>query len=205
MASAAVLPVSRAARVTRDFSFVENEDWSGSLADDEVALPMAGLSASIDRFRAIVDGDAVPDGVARRSGPAGSSAFVTMGEIAPELLALLGCPIDEGIDGLAANAPQTKLVAGSEPAGDLLRRPSFRQTVADEGPQGRVFFQNGLSRSAQQVGAGGVKRRVAPAWQSVAPQLTGHGRFCPAEGSGNRANRLPRGMQNGDLVSFSVR
>jgi hypothetical protein len=46
------------------FSFVENEDRPGSLADDEIALPMAGLGAGVDGFRPIVDRGSVPDRVA---------------------------------------------------------------------------------------------------------------------------------------------
>jgi hypothetical protein len=43
----AVLPMSRAASVTRDLR--------SSFADDEIALPMAGLAAAFNGFRTIMD------------------------------------------------------------------------------------------------------------------------------------------------------
>src|SRR5205807_376752 len=67
MVSAAVFPASRAARVTRDFALKENEHGPRALADDEVALPMAGFGPSIDVLGPLVDGNAILDGISRRA------------------------------------------------------------------------------------------------------------------------------------------
>ncbi len=63
---------------------------------------------------------------------------MTAGQIAPEEFALAGGAIDEGVDGLEPQGAQTALVAAlSHPA--ILRRPSFRKTIADESPQFLIF------------------------------------------------------------------
>src|SRR3954471_2615814 len=60
MVSAAVFP----ARVTRDFSFMQDEDGPRALADDEVAFPVTPGGAAFDVPWPIVDGGAVFDPVA---------------------------------------------------------------------------------------------------------------------------------------------
>jgi hypothetical protein len=55
---------------------MENEHWPCT-ANDEVTLPMAALLGPF------VDGDAILDGIARRSRPARAAAFVTAREMAP--------------------------------------------------------------------------------------------------------------------------
>ena len=67
-----------------------------------------------------VDGDAILDGILRRSRSAWPAAFVTTREITPQLLGPLGCPIDEGVDRLATHGPQTTSVSSLQPAGNLL-------------------------------------------------------------------------------------
>src|ERR1700719_2359827 len=83
MVSAAVFPASRAASVTRDFAFMENEHWPCTLANDEVTLPMAALGSGVDMLGPFVDGDAILDGILRRSRSARAAAFVTAREITP--------------------------------------------------------------------------------------------------------------------------
>ena len=73
-----------------------------ALADDEIALPMSDVGAGVDVLWPIMDGAAVFDQIAGRSGPARPAAFVTAGQIAPQLLALAGGAIDKSIDGLEA-------------------------------------------------------------------------------------------------------
>jgi len=60
-------------------------------------------------------------------------------------------------------------VAGPEPAGDLFGRPSFGEAIADEGPELMIFFEDRFTPPAQLIGSGGVKRRIAAAFQGVAP------------------------------------
>src|SRR3984893_7941983 len=79
--SAAVFSASRAARVTRGFALMENEHRPRAHADDEVALPMAGLGPG-------VDGNAILDSISRRPRSGRTMAFVAARQIAPELLPL---------------------------------------------------------------------------------------------------------------------
>src|SRR5437660_10807885 len=74
MVSAAVFPASRAARVT--LALMENEHGPRALADDEVALPMAGFGPSIDVLGPVVDGNAILDGNSRRPRSARTTVVV---------------------------------------------------------------------------------------------------------------------------------
>src|SRR5208282_4071591 len=109
------------------FALMENEHGPCVLADDEVALPMAGFGSGVDR--------------------------------------------------LATHRPQTAFVSRFQPTRDLLGRPSFRKTIADESPQFLIFFEDGFTPPAQLIGSGGVKRRITPAREAVAPQFPRHGGF----------------------------
>ena len=100
MVSAAVFLASRAASGTRDY-----EHWPRALTNDEVTLPVAALGSGVDILGPFVDGDAILDGILRRSRSARAAAFVTTCEITPQLLGLLGSPVDEGIDRLATHDP----------------------------------------------------------------------------------------------------
>jgi hypothetical protein len=51
------------------------------------------------------------------------------GQIAPQLLALASGAIDESVDGFEPQGAQAALMAGLEPAGDLLGRPSFGEAI----------------------------------------------------------------------------
>src|SRR6202044_1761141 len=74
-----------------------------AFADDEVALPMAGLAAAFNGLRTIMDRRSILDGVARGgSGATRATAFVATRQITPHGLGLLCGPIDEGVDCLAA-------------------------------------------------------------------------------------------------------
>ena len=59
---------------------------------------------SVLPFGPFVDGDAILDGILRRSRPAWPAAFVKTREITPQL-GPLGCPIEEGVDRLSNSRP----------------------------------------------------------------------------------------------------
>jgi len=132
------------------------------------------------------------------------SAIVTAGQIAPEVLALVGGAIDEGVDGLEPQSAQTALVAGLEPSGNLFGRPYFRNTITDESPQFLIFFEYGFTPPAQLIGSGGVKRRITLAWQGVASQFPRHGGFRSLKHPGDGADRAACRPHDRDLVSFLV-
>ena len=176
-----------------------------ALADDEIAFPMSNVGAGVDVFWPVMNGAAVFDHIAGRSGPAWPAAFVTAGQIAPQLLALAGGAIDKSIDGLEAEDAETALVAGPEPAGDLFGRPSFGEAIADEGPELVIFFEDRFTPPAQLIGSGGVKRRIAAALQGVTPQLPRDGGFGARKRLGDGAKGTPRRRHHADLVSFFVR
>jgi hypothetical protein len=54
---------------------MENEHWSCALANDEVTLPMAALGSGVDLLGPFVDGEAILDGISRRSRPARAAAL----------------------------------------------------------------------------------------------------------------------------------
>ena len=108
---------------------MKNEHRPCALTNDEVALPMAALGSAVDSLGPFVDGDAILDGILRRSRPAWPAAFVTT----REMLGPLGCPIDEGVDRLATHGPQTTFVSSLQPAANLLRGPPLREAVDNEG------------------------------------------------------------------------
>ena len=68
---------------------MENEHGPRALADDEVALPMAGLAATFNGLRTIMDRRSILDGVARGSGVTRATAFVAPCQITPQGLCLL--------------------------------------------------------------------------------------------------------------------
>ena len=90
---------------------------------------MAALGSAVDSLGPFVDGDAILDGILRRSRSAWPAAFVTTREITPQLPGPLGCPIDEGVDRLATHGPQTTFVSSLQPAGKkvLINRPISNQ------------------------------------------------------------------------------
>ncbi len=104
---------------------MQDEHRPCAFADDEVALPMAGLAAAFNGLRTIMDRRSILDGVARGSGATRATAFVATRQITPQGLGLLCGLIDEGVDCLAADGPQPWFVPGFQPAGDLLGRPSL--------------------------------------------------------------------------------
>src|SRR4249920_3757123 len=102
---------------------MQDEHRACAFADDEVALPMAGLAAAFNGLGTIMDRSSILDGVARGSGATWTTAFVATRQITPQGLGLLCRPIDEGVDCLAADRPQPRFVAGFQPTGDLFGRP----------------------------------------------------------------------------------
>src|SRR5271168_4248309 len=108
---------------------MQDEHRPRTFADDEVALPVAGLAAAFNGLRTIMDRRSILDGVARGSGATRATAFVATRQITPQGLGLLCGPIDEGVDCLAADGPQPRFVPGFQPAGDLLGRPSLGEPI----------------------------------------------------------------------------
>src|SRR5208283_3526851 len=106
-------------------TLVQDEHRPCAFADDEVALPMAGLAAVFNGLRTIMDRRSILDGVARGSGATRATAFVATRQITPQGLGLLCGPIDEGVDCLAADGPQPRFVPGFQPTLDLFGRPSL--------------------------------------------------------------------------------
>src|SRR5271165_1722892 len=115
-------------------TLMQDEHRPRALADDEVALPMAGLAAAFNGLRTIMDRGSILDGVARGSGATWTTAFVAPRQITPQGLGLLCGPIDEGVDCLAADGPQPRFVSGFQPTGDLLGRPPLGQPITHEHP-----------------------------------------------------------------------
>ena len=134
---------------------MENEHGPRALADDEVALPMAGFGSGVDSLRPFMDGDPIFDRISRGPRLARTPASVTARQITPELFGLLVSAVDEGVDRFATHRPQTAFVSRFQPTRDLLGRPSFRKTVADESPQFLIFFEDGFTPPAQLIGSGG--------------------------------------------------
>src|SRR5580704_10998562 len=81
---------------------MQDEHRPCAFADDEVALPMAGLAAAFNGLRTIMDRRSILDGVARGPGATRATAFVATRQITPQGRGLLCGPIDEAVDGLAA-------------------------------------------------------------------------------------------------------
>src|SRR6202035_1783744 len=161
---------------------MENEHRPCALTNDEVTLPMAALGSAVDSLGAFVDGDAILDGILRRSRSAWPAAFVTTREITPQLLGPLGCPIDKGIDRLATD--------GRFLARNLLRGPPLREAVDNEGSWGAISFDQRFTPPAQLIGSAGVKRRVASARQLIAGEFARDRRFRTADRLRDRADRM---------------
>src|SRR5215467_5984915 len=87
---------------------MQDEHRPCAFADDEVALPMAGLAAAFNGLRTFMDRCSILDGVARGSGATRATAFVATRPITPQGLGLVCGPIDEGVDCLAADGPQPR-------------------------------------------------------------------------------------------------
>jgi hypothetical protein len=62
---------------------MENEHRPCALTNDEVTLPVAALGSGVHMLGPFVDGDAILDGISRRSRPARAAAFVPAREITP--------------------------------------------------------------------------------------------------------------------------
>jgi hypothetical protein len=63
---------------------------------------MSNVGAGVDVLWPVMNGAAVFNHIAGRSGPARPAAFVTAAQIAPQLLTLAGSAIDKSTDGLEA-------------------------------------------------------------------------------------------------------
>ncbi len=165
---------------------------------------MAGLGSGVDSLRPFMDGDPIFDRISRGPRSARTPAFVTAREITPKSFGLLVRAVDKGVDRLATHRPQTAFVSRFQPTRDLLGRPSFRKTIANESPQFLIFFDYGFTPPAQLIGSGGVKRRITPAREAVAPQFPRHGGFRSLKRPGDLADRAAGRPHDRDLVSFLV-
>ena len=153
---------------------------------------MAALGSAVDSLGPFVDGDAILDGISRRSRSAWPAAFVTTREITPQLLGPLGCPIDE----------RRRSSRNSRPADDVRFLPLASRKFAPgstppRGGRQRRFVGRDLVRSAlhvaaQLIGSGGVKRRVASARQLIAGEFARDRRFRTADRLRDRATRPPQ-------------
>src|SRR3954452_6788585 len=94
--------------------------------------------------------------------------------------------------------------AGLEPAGDLLRGPSFGEAITDEVPQPAIPFEDGFTPSAPLIGAGGVERRIAATGQGGSAQLPRHGGFGPPHRLGDGADRTASRLQRSYVISFFI-
>src|SRR5271168_5367460 len=132
MVSAAVFPVSRAARVTRDLRSCKTSTGRVHLQMMRSPSQWPGLAAAFNGLRTIMDRRSILDGVARGSGATRATAFVAARQIPPQGLGLLSSPIDEGVDCLAADGPQPRFVPGFQPTGYLFGRPSLGEPIPHE-------------------------------------------------------------------------
>src|SRR4029434_7778446 len=136
--------------------------------------------------------------------PARREALVTAGQIAPQFLALASGAIDEGVDRFEPQGAQAALMAGLEPAGDLLRCPSFGEAITDEVPQPAIPFEDGFTLSPPVLDSGGGGRRIAAPGQGVSAQLPRHGGFGPPYRLGDGADRTASRLQRSDFISFVI-
>src|SRR5580704_6124190 len=111
---------------------MQDEHRPCAFADDEVALPMAGLAAAFNGLRTIMDRRSILDGVARGSGATRASGVCGDASDMPQGRGLLCGPIDEAVDGLTADGPQPRFIPGFQPTGDLFGRPSLGEPVSHE-------------------------------------------------------------------------
>src|ERR1700731_5114084 len=85
------------------------------------------------------------------------------------------------------------------------RPMSLAASVCAHGERARaVCFDYGFTPPAQLIGSGGVKRRITPAREAVAPQFPRHGGFRSLKRPGDRADRAAGRPHDRDLVSFLV-
>src|SRR4029077_19800035 len=117
MVSAALFPVSRAARVTRDFRSCKTS--TGRVRLQMMRSPSQWPASAFNGLRTIMDRRSILDGVARGPGATRATAFVATRQITPQGRGLLCGPIDEGVDCLTADGPQPRFVPGFQPTGDL--------------------------------------------------------------------------------------
>src|SRR6516164_7594272 len=164
---------------------MQDEHRPCAFADDEVALPMAGLAAAFNGLRTLMDRRSILDGVARGSGATRATAFVATRQITPQGLGLVCGPIDEGVDCLAADGRQPRFVPRFQLTGDLFGRPSLGEPITHEQTQSGLSFEDRFTPPAQLIGSGGVKRRISARGESVPLQLPGDGGFRPTERPGN--------------------
>src|SRR3954469_5948850 len=136
--------------------------------------------------------------------PARPAALVTAGQMAPQVLPLASGAIDERVDGFEPQGAQATFMAGLEPAGDLLRGPSFGEAITDEVPQPAIPVVDGVTPSAPLIGSGGVEGRIAATGQGVSAQLPRHGGFGPPHRLGDGADRTASRLQRSYVISFFI-
>ena len=128
---------------------------------------MPGLATFVDGLRPVVDGAAFGDDVARLAGSPPAASGPPARQQLPELLGLLPGAVDEGVDRLGGDGAQPAFLAALEPAGDLLRRPTLQQPLADEPAESGVALEDGRTLPALEVATLGVDRQVAALGQRI--------------------------------------
>jgi hypothetical protein len=164
--SAADLPARRAASTVDrgaidGLALLEDQHRPRAPANQEVALPMARLTAPPDLLGPVVDGTPLRDHIARLTSPPAAPPGTPARQQPPELLGFLPGAVNEGVDGLERDGAEPALLAALEPAGDLLRRPPLQQALAHEAAEPRVALEDGRALAALAVAALGVDRQVA--------------------------------------------
>ena len=170
-------------------ALLEHQHRAGPPADQEVALPVPGFPALLDGLGPVVDGAPLSNDAARLPSPTAPPPGPPTRQQLPELLGLLPGAVDEGVDALGGDGAQLTLLATLEPAGDLLGRPTFQKTLANEAAELGVTLHDRRPLTALEVAALGVGRQIATLEQRIAPQLAADGRCRPAK----LARRSPAG------------
>src|SRR5690349_642520 len=110
--------------------------------------------------------------------------------------------VEEGVDRLDRHSTEPALLAPLQPAGDLLRRPSFQQALAHEAAEPFVALQDRGPLPPLAVAALGVHRQVAALGQRVAPQLAADRRGRPTERPRDSPQAQPLGPQGRQPFPF---
>jgi len=185
-------------------ALVKDKNGPGAPAEDQIALPVSDFLASINGLRPVVNGCAILDDAISATPLAPAAPPVAAAQIEPQPFRLLAGAIDEGVDRLRAQGPQTRLRARLEPARYLLWRPAFREAGADELAQHIVLFEDGASLPALKIGSGSEARAVSAGGQSVAPQFAADGGGAAPQFRGDGSQAFSGSPQKGDLLPFLV-
>ena len=147
---------------------------AGGFADDEVALPMAGLGAAFNDLRTIMDRRSILDRVARGSGATRATALVAPCQITPQGLCLLSGSIDEGVDCLAADGPQPRFRCQTS-----TNRRSVRASIPRRAERPRRAADHGYAQAEWNLGLDYLRNRRWGIGPFAFPRLTSRD-YCSA-------------------------